>query len=163
MQLPTQAQIDAVKRYAITVVTTVMGFAGIASLLARYGIDSKGLVDTINGIGDVFTASLALAGVVGTLLTTLRGFHAASPTRQVESLKQTMASSGTSAETKQQMLAGAVDTVAVAASAPEPEVAKAAKVAILDTAGSLPEVPKPIEVNDRSLAAATGDNVKLAT
>lgn len=188
MQLPTQSQIDAVKRYAINAVTTVMGFAGIAALLARYGIDSKGLVDLINGLGSLFTSLLALIGVIGTIWTTLQGFKAASPANQSastvanlqnpsissetkreiiaqqgESLKLTMLDPATPVETKQAAVAAAASTVTTAAAVDDTNVAQAAKVALLDGAAALPEVIGDIKVTDKSLALNTAsEQIKAA-
>lgn len=151
----TQAQIDAVKRYAVTAVSTIAGVAGVSAFLQGKGIDVQQVLNAINGLGALATALLGLAGTIGAIVAGLRGFNAASPVNQVQSLKETMASTSTSTETKQAMLAGAVDTVAVAAKEAEPPVQFAAKVALLDTTASLNEVVGTISVTDKNLALNT--------
>ncbi len=132
MQLPTKAQVDAVTRHLITIAGTAIAIFG----LQAKGITVQQVTDAITSLGAVANSLLVLIAAIGPIYAATRAGQSASPASQVQQVQQIAAT--------------------------QPELAKEAKVALLDATAGLPEVKEPIKVTDPALAEATSSTLVKA-
>jgi len=125
MYLPTKAQVDAASRHAITIAGTAIAIFG----LQAKGVSIDQVKAAIEALGSTVNSLVVLLAALGPVYAAVQASRSASPTAQVQQVQQIAAT--------------------------QPELAKDAKVALLDATASLPEVWGDIKVSDPALAEAT--------
>jgi len=93
MNLPTQAQIDTAKRYALAVAGTAFGILNLQAL----GITFDQIKSLIEGLGSTANGLLALASAATALYTAYRGVKSSSNTGQAAAIganKKTLVNPG---------------------------------------------------------------------
>jgi hypothetical protein len=130
MWLPTRAQVDSVSRHGITIAGTAITIFG---LQAR-GFNLDQIKALINALGAVTNDLVVLAAAVAPVYAALKAAHTASSTSQIAAV-QTLANSG------------GPDT-------------KAAQIAVLNAAASIPSTAKVV---NPALAPEAATNAKVTT
>lgn len=157
MWLPTKAQIDAGSRHAISIAGTAIVIFG----LQAKGVNIEQVTSSINALGEVAKDIITVVAALAPLYALLKASHSASPTQQIQSVKEI--ATGPASSTAVDAQAVLISATAAIAQDNTIPTSKDAKVALLDAVAAQPEVVGRINVTDQSLVdATTSDQIKKA-
>jgi len=155
MWLPSKKQVDAATRYAGVAAGTAFTIFG----LQAKGFDLQRVMSLITQLGDTVNTIVPAVSAVAAFYLSTRGVISASPTNQINSVKE-MAADPTKAngESAQVALLNATSSVLsqpYAATGAVIDASQATKAALLDATASMPEVVGTITVTDPDLVKNT--------